>query len=242
MKLGVHTLAAFAASLMAQTAPSLEGSYVLIEEGVLASGNPYASMSRLTIGASGAASGSQVAQGVTYDLQGAYSAEADGTASLILTATSSNADGEPVTIQQSYRLVRPAAGGAILLRTNPGVFAVGTLTRASTTGPLSGTYYLSEERGGRASARLAALTFDASGGVSGYEIVNSVLASGKREIKGSYQINANGFTSLSFAAASTDENGDPVNTRENHVLLGTQTELKALRVDAGAAGVVTLEK
>lgn len=243
MKLGAITLVALtAASLGAQTAPSIEGSYVLIEEGVLAAGAPFASMSKLTIGATGAVTGTQVAQGITYDLQGVYSTDTDGTASLSLTASASNPDGEPLTVQQTFKLVRPAAGGAVLVRTNPGVFAAGTLSRSANAASLAGTYYLSEEPLGRPSARLAVLTFDSAGAISGYEIVNSVLASGKREIKGSYQANASGFTTLAFAVTSTDENGDSVNTTENYVVLAAQSELKALRLDSGAARVITLEK
>ncbi len=243
MKLGAITLAALTAvSLGAQTTPAIEGSYVLIEEGVLASGAPFASMSKLTIGATGAVTGTQVVQGITYDLQGTYSTDTDGTAALLLTASASNSDGETLIVQQSYKLVRPAAGGAVLVRTNPGIFAAGTLSRSGNTASLGGTYYLGEEPLGRPSARLAVLTFDTSGGVSGYEIVNSMQASGKREIKGSYQANASGFTTLSFAVASIDENGDTVSTAENYMVLATQTELKALRVDSGAARVITLEK
>ncbi len=229
------------AAAFAQTPGAISGQFVVAEEGFTVSGQAVAALSLLTFSGSGSVSGRQYSQGAIRDVQGVYTSGVAGFGSLVLNVTGPGGEGDSATSAAAYRVIVAPGGDIAAVRVDPGSSSTARIVAA---GPLTarGAYLLNQRPSSRKFVRVALLTFDGTGSVSGIQVIDTQSGAAESNIAGSVAAMSDGFQTLSLASSITSENGDAETAREEYVVLNTSNELFAIASAPGPAQLLVLER
>lgn len=234
-----------AAHAQSSAPPKLKGAYVFTEEGLTRAGQPAATLALLNFAENGSVVGTAVTQtgagAITFDLQGAYAFDADNLGTMALNASIANPDNETVqTAAAGYRLIFRAGGQVSLVRSDPWFYSSGEMIPFAGPGA-KGTYFL-KESSNRPLARVAMITFDGNGTAGGQQIASQMGVSTRLKLTGTVTTQPSGFQSLALVVSGSepDESGEVQSSRENYLFLATDKDIRMIRTDSGAGGILTL--
>ncbi len=220
--------------------PGPSGDYVFTE-----SGPAYTALASLKFGPNGSVTGQEIQRAFnavsTYVLQGTYTTDSGQNLMATLNATSldsTDAEGEPLTFNESIRLIGPIGGAYAALRVGT-PFAAGLILPAATSAP-KGDFFFTGRPVGPTSVSVVVVNLDETGRLGGREVGDSFGTSFQTPLNGSYAKQPNGFQTLTISSESTDVNGNPVTNNETYVLLATQRDIRMIRIDQGGSGLFTL--
>jgi hypothetical protein len=238
-------LAVAAVPAGAQTTNILKGTYVLTEAGLTPAGQKLSTLARLVFSGDGSITGTVVMQvgtsTATFDAQGTYTIDSDGTGVMALLTSITSSDGDVTGTTANYKVIQQSSGALSVLRADAWYQTSGEMTLSSSSAP-KGTYYLTESAS-RSGTRIAALVFDGTGNVSGYQIVASLGTVSRVPVSGTALTGSSGFGTLSLSIEKTDsDTGETQAAKEGYIFVATQSSIRMLRTDVGGTELLTLSK
>ncbi len=238
-------LAVAAVPAGAQTTNTLKGTYVLTEAGLTPASQELSTLARLVFSGDGTITGTVVMQvgttTATFDAQGTFTIDSDGTGVMSLLTSVTSTDGDVAGTTANYKLIQRSTGALSVLRADAWYQTSGEMVLASSSAP-NDTYYLTESAG-RSGTRIATLAFDGAGNVSGYQIVASLGTVSRVTLSGTALAESSGFGTLSLSIEKTDsDTGETQAAKEGYIFLATQSGIRMLRTDVGGTGLLTLSK
>ena len=227
-----------------QTTATPTGTYVFSE-----SGPALTALAQLKFANDGTITGQELLRtsgpADTYVLQGTYTVNATQDITLSLNAASvdaTDAAGNPLAFSENVRLVGAVNGEYASLRTDPGLYATGTLTPASTAAVMKGNFLLTGKAIDPAGVSVDVVTLDGAGNVSGHELYNNFGITQDLALTGTYASQPSGFQTLTISGTATDSDGNTIATSETYAFLPTAKDIQMMRVDQGPAGIFALSQ
>jgi len=224
------------------TPATLNGNYVFTESGPTAN-----TLALLTFSASGTVTGTEIVQetnpAVLYAVQGTYTINPDNTGTLSLTGTSmvTDANGVPLTWDEKLTFLTSANGNLATLRVGSNVNATGEIVPAAMAAA-QGSYVLAGSAADPALVRAGVFNLDGFGNLTGTEIANSFGIMNTLSVKGTYAGQAGALQTLNLTTTGTDSYGNMTTNSEKYAFLATQKDVRMIRLDSGAQGIVTLSQ
>lgn len=230
--------------LTAQTvAPALNGAYVLAEEGSSPNG-PLTALANLRFAENGAVTGTLLLHTdfdlLRFEVQGYYKMETQASGCLTLSTSATDEDGNAITKDYKYRLLKNASQELTAVRSDAGYLAKAKIYPAARAG-FVGSYVFTDVGTNEKYSRLGLFNLDTAGNVTGFQYIESFGVEELRDIKGSFLTDENGFGKLMLSAEKPNEDGDMQPVTETFYFLATQTEIKLLRHE-GHVQLLTLSR
>jgi hypothetical protein len=231
-------------SLPAQTQlPALSGSYVLAEEGVSSNG-PINTLATLRFAENGAVTGALLLHTdfdlLRFDVQGYYKMETDRAGCLVLSTSATDEEGNSITKEYKYRLVKTAAQELSAVRSNSGYYSTAKIYPAARPGK-TGAFVYTEVGAAQKFSRLGVFNLETGGSVTGFQFIETFGAEELRDVKGSYVNDENGFGKLTLNSERTDVDGELQPVTEVFYFLATSSDIKMIRHE-GHVQLLTMTK
>jgi hypothetical protein len=231
-------------ALPAQTvAPTLDGAYVLAEEGSSPNG-PINTLATLRFAENGSVTGSLLLHTdfdlLRFDVQGSYKMETGTVGCMTLSTSTTDEDGNSITKDYKYRLLKNASQELTAVRSNAGYLAKAKIYPAARAG-LSGSYVFTDVGTNQKYSRLGLFNLDTAGNVTGFQYIESFGVEEMRDIKGTFLTDENGFGKLMLTADQPNADGDMQPVTETFFFLATPTEIKLIRHE-GQVQLLTLSR
>jgi len=236
-------LLAVIAPLQAQTvAPTLNGSYVLAEEGSSPTG-PINTLANLRFAENGSVTGTLLLHSdldlLRFDVQGFYKMDTQTAGCLMLSTSATDSDGNDISKTYKYRIIKNASQELTAVRSDAGYLAKAKIYPAAAT--FTGSYVFTDVGTAEKSSRLGLFTLDAAGNVTGFQYVECSGVEELKDVKGSFLTDENGFGKLMLAGEKQGTDGEMQPVTETFFFLATQSEIKLLRHE-GSVQLLTMSR